>query len=212
MVLHPEFAGAPIDRADVAVIAVHGREQSPEVITELLVDPVVAALGRHAERVAWVLPRAAGGVWYPERFSDVTHADPNVRQALDALSWAAAFTAPVAPTTVVWAGFSQGACLVCEFVARSSVDWGGVAAFAGARFGPPGTDHTIDRSLSGLRACFGVGAEDSWAPLDAVIDTARAFARAGARTSLDVEPTSVHTVHSVDVERTAGLIADLLAG
>jgi len=53
--------GAPIASARFAVILLHGRGSSPEDIAGLA-DPI----GR--EDVAYVVPAATNGTWYPQRF------------------------------------------------------------------------------------------------------------------------------------------------
>ena len=62
-------------------VVVHGRDQDPAYMLEHLVAPA-----RQLPDVAYVLPAAAGGSWYPGRFNEPRAAnEPRLGQALEAL-------------------------------------------------------------------------------------------------------------------------------
>ena len=83
-------------------------------------------------------------------------------------------------------GFSQGACIVAEHLARRPEPYGAAAILTGALFGTPGADRMPAGSLGGLPMFFGIAEGDDWIPVDAVRDTVMAFQRAGARCELHV--------------------------
>ena len=89
--------------------------------------------------VAYVLPAASGGSWYPGRFHEPRIAnEPQLGQALEAAETAIAevLAAGVPPERVVLAGFSQGGCLVAELIARAPRPYAGAALLTGALIGP----------------------------------------------------------------------------
>ena len=80
--------------------------------------------------VAYVLPAASAGSWYPARFHEPRIAnEPALGQALEAVETAIAdvLAAGVPAERVVLAGFSQGGCLVADLVARTPRPYAGVA-------------------------------------------------------------------------------------
>ena len=66
---------------------------------------------------------------------------------------------------IVLMGFSQGACLACEYVYRHPTRWGGLVSFTGGLFGPPGTNWCLEKSLQQMPVFFGIGDPDEWIPL-----------------------------------------------
>ena len=107
--------GSSIDRARGALILVHGRGSSPADIARLADSLDVPDL-------ALLAPAAATGSWYPQRFFvPLELNEPSLSAAL------ATIEGLVAEVTVVGIrheqigviGFSQGACLALEHLARS---------------------------------------------------------------------------------------------
>lgn len=199
--------GTAIERARAVVVAVHGRNQSAEFMMEHVVERLALA------DVAWLLPGAADGSWYPESFmAPLEGNQPHLDHALAAMRSVSALACrDLDPSRVVWCGFSQGACLVTEHVARHPLGWGGLLSFTGGRIGPPGTPLEVAGSLDGMLAYFGVGDADEWVPVERVADTAAAFTAAGAHVRFDVFEGRPHEVSDVEIERAADLLARVVA-
>lgn len=100
---------------------------------------------------------------------------------------------------VVWLGFSQGACLACEYVARTAIPRGGLAALTGARIGPAGTDLAIAGDLGGMPVWISAGAGDPWIDLGRMQQSAAAFESAGASVSTRLFDDSEHRIRSAEV-------------
>jgi phospholipase/carboxylesterase len=201
-------AGPPLAEAAVAVVALHGRDQDPEYMLEHLVAPLGAA------DVAWVLPAAAGRSWYPDRFhAPRASNEPAFGAALAAceamIERVAAAGVPARRT--VLAGFSQGACLLADFVARAPRPYAGVAILTGALCGPPG-DVTPVAALDGLEVLLASSRHDEWVPLHHVEATARAFAAAGADVTLRVSDDREHRIGEEAVAGVEALLARARAG
>src|SRR6185503_8276346 len=98
-------AGAPLGKAPVVVIMVHGRNAGPANILDL-----VPRIGR--PDLTYLAPAAAGRTWYPLSFmADISRNEPHLTSALQSLETAVAHAeaAGVARSRIVLLGFSQGA-------------------------------------------------------------------------------------------------------
>lgn len=190
--------------ARAVVVGVHRRDGDPAGLQERL-GPLTASAD-----VAWVLPAAPGRTWYPERFTAaLADNQPALDASLATLSVLAdeLAAAGVAPGRIVWAGFSQGACLVTQWVAEHPQRWGGLLAFSGGLIGPPGTAMWVPPVLDGMPAYFGVGTDDPWVPRWRVDETAAAFDEAGAAVTVDVFDDADHTVRPAELARAAAALA-----
>ncbi|MCI0728974.1 MAG: alpha/beta hydrolase, partial [Chloroflexi bacterium] len=107
-------AGKPLAQARAAVILVHGRGATAESILELAEE-------LYHPDVAYLAPQAAGNTWYPYSFlSPIPQNEPGISSGLAALAalLERVVVAGIPYERIVLGGFSQGACLATEFVAR----------------------------------------------------------------------------------------------
>jgi phospholipase/carboxylesterase len=204
--LATETATAGDPGAAVAAVLMHGRDQDPEY----MLDEVVQRVGLD-DRVAYVLPRAADRSWYPGRFHDpIEDNEPWLGWSLQALEAAVdqARGGRSVPR-VALVGFSQGACIVAEHLARRPEPYGAAAILTGALFGTA-ADRLPVGSLGGLPMFFSIAQDDDWISLDAVRDTVEAFQRAGARCELHVYDNQEHGVNDDEIVAVRTLLTDLL--
>jgi phospholipase/carboxylesterase len=205
--LRTETATAGNPEAVVAAVVVHGRDQDPEY----MLDRLVARL-RLDDDVAYVLPRAADRSWYPGRFYDpMEDNEPCLGWSLEAIEAAVARARGGGRTLprVALIGFSQGACIVAEHLARRPEPYGAAAILTGALFGTP-ADRMPAGSLGGLPMFFGIAEDDDWIALDAVRETVEAFQRAGARCELHIYDDQEHGVNDDEIVAVRTLLTDLL--
>src|SRR5690606_32701004 len=93
-----------------------------------------------------------GHTWYPNGFMmPIPSNEPYLSSALDLVGELVSHLADgnIPPEKVIILGFSQGACLASEFVARNAMRYGGLAALTGGLIGPDGTPRDHARSLDG---------------------------------------------------------------
>lgn len=174
-----------------------------------MIDRIVARLDLPG--VAFLLPAAPGGSWYPERFTapKVTN-QPSLDHALAMLDDAVGTfgAAGLAPGRVVLVGFSQGACLVAEYVARRPARYGGVALLTGGLLGSDEEVAGPDGSLEGVPVAFVTSSLDTWVPIDRVRRSVEAFERSGAAVTLDVRDDPEHHID----DRALAAVRRLLLG
>lgn len=189
--------GAPARDAAVAVILVHGRAQSPELMNEMVV--------RRFERpdLAWFAPTAADSSWYPARFNEPLEAnEPRLSQALERLELLSeGLRLQGFPyESQVLMGFSQGACLCSEFVWRSRCRYRALVAFTGGLIGVPGMPRdTSHNALQGMPVLLSTWEQDPFVPAECVRDSAALFRAVGAEVSLKVEAATEHGIRAAEI-------------
>ncbi|RQH01205.1 alpha/beta hydrolase [Natrarchaeobius oligotrophus] len=183
-------AGAPARAADVAVVLCHGRGATAQGVINLF-EPVyrhgVAVLAPQATRNAWfrrppTAPRAENEPWLSSSVGCV------------AAALEAARAVDVPPERTLLGGFSQGACVVAEFVRRTPRRYGGVFLLSGHLPGADEDDRSIDGDLERTPAVIGCGADDRRIDPERVAETARAFDRANADVDERIFPDVGHEV------------------
>ncbi len=182
-----------------AAVLMHGRDQDPGYMHSWLAEP----LG--LEDVRYVMPAADGGSWYPGRFFDPLESlEPWLSSGLEAID-DAVDACGVPPSRIVLVGFSQGACLVAEHVARRPAPWLGVALLTGSLMGRP-EEWTSVRGVEGLPVFVSASRRDSWIPVDAVEATARAFSDGGAAVSVVLTDNAEHEITPQAVDGVRALL------
>jgi predicted esterase len=102
---------------------------------------------------------------------------------------------------IVWLGFSQGACLVTEYVARSPHHFGGLVCFTGGLIGPSGPALTRPTNVEGMPMLLTTSDIDEWVPQHRVEETAAIFRSAGADVELVVSHGAGHEMIDDSIER-----------
>jgi phospholipase/carboxylesterase len=199
-------AGRGLPEAVGAVILLHGRGASAEDILNL------AQEFDHPER-AYLAPQAAGGSWYPYSFlAPIKQNEPWLTSALNKLGKIVEDIshAGIPREKIVIAGFSQGACLASEFVARNAVRYGGLIALSGGLIGPPGTEFHHTGKLGGTLAFFGGADPDAHVPWQRVQESASVLTGLGAEVVLRRYPGMPHTINQEELREARKLLAQLI--
>ena len=196
-------AGKPLAEARGAVILIHGRGASAESILEL-------AAYLPQPDLAWLAPQAADSTWYPYSFlAPLEKNEPYLSSALARVAEVVALAeaAGLPPERIFLGGFSQGACLASEFVARNARRYGGLIAFSGGLIGPDGTPRDYAGSLSGMPVFIGCSDVDPHIPLGRVHETAAVLARMGAAVDSRIYPRMGHTINQDEMDAATALLA-----
>lgn len=194
--------GPPREKARGVLIMIHGRGASPESIVPL-------ADAMDAADWALVAPGAVGNTWYPYSFlaptaqnepgitSGIALIESLVQDALDA-GWRS--------DQVALLGFSQGACLTLEFVARHPRRYTAVIGFSGGVIGPPGTPREYQGSLDGTPVFLGCSDVDSHVPAERVRESKEVLERMGATVDMRLYPGMGHLVNEDEISAGRALL------
>lgn len=199
-------AGADLAGARAALILLHGRGATAEDI--LTFAPLLAQPG-----LAFLAPQAAGNTWYPNPFTaPLASNEPHLSAALAVVDGlvSRALAAGVALERVALLGFSQGACLTTEYVARHARRYGGVIGWSGGLIGPNGTPRDYAGSLEGAPVFLGASDTDPYLPQARFDLTAETFRRLGAAVTARVYPSMGHTVNDDEIAAAREMLAALV--
>jgi len=187
-------------RARLTTVLVHGRDQDDATTRDL-------AARLDLPDVAHVLPVAADRSWYPGRYFDpLDTLQPHLSSALAAIDRAIA-SAHVPDEQLVLAGFSQGACLVAEYLARRGPRaFHGAAILTGSLLGTP-SERAVPRIAPGLRIAVASSRHDDWIPIEDALDTAGRFRAAGAAVAVAELDDRVHHISDLAVAQLRALLS-----
>lgn len=194
--------GLPLGKGSRVIILLHGRGGSAEDIL---------SLGRTLEfdDVTYLAPQAVGHTWYPNSFmASIASNEPWLSSALalTELLVNRCEEAGIAPSRLAIMGFSQGACLATEFVARNPRSYGALVALTGGLIGPGDTDLDHSGSLLGTRTLLSSGDPDPHVPWSRVEASARQLTTMGATVELMRYPGRPHTVLAEEIASARSLI------
>lgn len=198
-------AGKPLNEAKAAMILVHGRGATAQNILGLASDLP------HPEMV-YMAPQAAGNTWYPFSFlAPMSQNEPGLSSGLQAVADTFAYieAAGIPADKIIIGGFSQGACLASEFVARNARRYGGLLLFSGGLIGPPGTPRNYGGSLEGTPVFMGCSNVDFHIPLERVEETAVTLQALGAVVNKKIYPNMGHTIIQDEINQAQKIVNTL---
>ncbi|HXT49595.1 MAG TPA: dienelactone hydrolase family protein [Thermoanaerobaculia bacterium] len=200
--------GAARGEATAAVLLLHGRGADAEDILGLA-EPL------WQPGVAYLAPQAAGHTWYPYSFLAPLEAnEPWLSSALARVEELVGDLAAegVSAERLLLAGFSQGACLTLEYVARHARRYGGVVAFTGGLIGPPGAPRDYPGSLAGTPVFIGAGDPDPHVPWSRVEESAAVLERMGAEVRIVRYPGLGHAIAEDELAHARKILARVMSG
>lgn len=202
-----EQFGAGWSEAKGVLILVHGREREPDELP-------VWAIGSHLARQFLILgPNIAPRRWYAGRY-DAPYADNaaqlelavgQVKQAFDLAS-----RKGFGEEAIVLAGFSQGGCVVAEFLFGGHGRPSGAAIFTGAL--PDLRNRAVPEiDLEGLPLVISGGMQDPWLPVADLRATAQLFEAVGAQVHLEEFADADHVVRPHELTLLEALLEPIAA-
>lgn len=203
-------AGHELEDANGVVIFLHGRGSPAANIIRMRDN--LAPDPESEQRIAWLAPQAIHNTWYPYRFLEpVERNEPYLSSALRRIDELvdAAVELGIHTRQILLIGFSQGACLALEYVARGSRQVAGVAAFAGGLIGDPSVPHPALPDLEGTNVFIGCGDRDEHIDIEIAETAARLLAEAGATVDFRRYPGVSHTILEDEVEAARAMVAGL---
>jgi len=157
-------------------------------------------------------PEASGHTWYPNRFIvSREENEPHLSSALDVVDALIATCKEkysIKPSDIALAGFSQGACLVADYIARNPKKYAGACIFSG---GLIGSDEELEKEQwkGGLKATptyVGCDVQDPHIPRERVEKTSAVLRTLGAEVTSRLYTDFGHAVHFEGIEFLSALL------
>lgn len=191
----------------LVLVFAHGRGREPAEMAALadrLDQPGMRA----------VLLRADDATWYPGSFmAETSENEPHLSHALRRYEEViqGLLDEGVAPARIVIGGFSQGACLSCEYLARHPRKLGGAIIWTGGLIGPPGQEWSHRPELEGVPIYLASGLEDTWVPAARVRETRDWFKACGVDLEYRMFEERDHIVSDREVLAASNLLRKIRA-
>lgn len=195
-------AGKPLAEAQKALIMIHGRGGSAEDILSLAAHLTV-------KDFALLAPQATNNSWYPLSFlARTTDNEPWLSSALANIAATVADIekAGISKANIYFLGFSQGACLTLEFVARNATAYGGVAAFTGGLIGDKIYPENYKGDFTGTPVFIGTSNPDPHVPVERVYASSNILRQMNADVTEKVYDNMGHTITMDEIEKANSLL------
>lgn len=199
-------AGEPLEQAKAAMIMIHGRGASAEDILTLTSELDQSGF-------AFLAPDAAQHTWYPQSFlAPIAQNEPWLSSALSVVEYVLAQVnaAGIPPERTMLLGFSQGACLSLEFVARHAQRYGGVAGLSGGLIGPDGTPRDYAGSLAETPIFLGCSDVDFHIPKERVLFSAEVFKKLDGDVTARLYRGMGHTINQDEIDFVRGIMKKIV--
>jgi phospholipase/carboxylesterase len=199
-------AGTPLEEADAAMVLVHGRGATARSIVQMGQEV-------HQDGLALLAPQANRNTWYPNSFlAPVEQNEPGRSSGLRAVDDAVetAVEGGIDRERVLLLGFSQGACLASEYVARNPRRYGGLVALSGGLIGESVDPESYEGDVEGTPVFVGCSDVDPHIPVERVHETTGTFERLNGDVDERIYEGMGHGVNEDELEAVANLVADLL--
>lgn len=151
---------------------------------------------------AFLIPQAPGNTWYPLGFMvEESKNEPFLRQSLERVhTLVASVLAQGLPSSQIYfIGFSQGACLALEYVARHPRVYGGVCAFTGGLIGKQLPEEKYRGDLAGTPVFIGASERDFHVPMTRIRLSGERLTRMGAKVKILGYDDGQHTIRPEEI-------------
>ena len=195
-------SGKKLAEARKVLIMLHGRGASAEDI--LRVAPYL-----HLEDFTLLAPQATNYTWYPYSFLvPRSQNEPWLSSALDLVKEITADVnqAGIPNERIYFLGFSQGACLTLEFIARNPGRWGGAVAFTGGLIGDKLDKENYKGNFDGTPVFIGTSDPDPHVPVARVKESTSILSAMSATVTEKVYPNIGHTITEDEIEKANQLV------
>ncbi|PUZ22462.1 phospholipase/carboxylesterase [Chitinophaga costaii] len=188
--------GAPVSATGKVLILLHGRGGSAE-------DILTLAPHLHVRDYALLAPQATGGSWYPYSFLAPTDQnEPYLSAALHLIDEIVhdLNAQGVSNGNIYFLGFSQGACLMLEYITRHATRYGGAAAFTGGLIGDQVKPATYaNGDFKGTPIFIGTSDPDMHVPVARVEATTKILQEKHANVYTKIYPNMGHTISQDEI-------------
>ncbi len=199
-------AGKVLSEARAAMILLHGRGAGADDILSLAEE-----FGQ--TDFAYIAPAAANNTWYPNSFlAPLASNEPGLSSALAVITTLLIQieAAGIPAKRTVLLGFSQGACLTLESVARNARRYGAAIGLSGGLIGPEGTPRDYKGSLAGTPVFLGCSDRDFHIPKERVEESALILQNLGGEVDARIYPNMGHTVNEDEISAVKNILDKLV--
>lgn len=200
-----EQRGQDLETASGAIVLVHGRGATATSILGLFDE-----IGH--DGLAGLAPQAANSTWYPNPFMEPRESnEPGISSGLAAIdrTITEATAAGIDRESIAVVGFSQGACLVSDYLARNPTRYGAGGILSGGLIGAEIDQTTYTGDLAGTPIFVGCSDTDPYIPLSRVRETVSVLDSLGAAVTEEIYERRPHGVYEEELtalnEMTAAL-------
>lgn len=179
-----------MQQAKAALIILHGRGSNAQNIITLADDLNVADFAVYA-------PQASQNSWYAYSFMAPDEQNqPALNSALEVIDQLVQqiITDGISAENIYFLGFSQGACLTLEYVARNAKRYGGAIAFTGGLIGAQLNQSNYTGDLKSTPLLLTTSDPDMHVPLTRVEESVQIFKELNAEVTLKVYKGRPHTI------------------
>jgi len=195
-------AGAALDKADKVVVMAHGRGATAA-------DILTIAQHLSIDGYAIIAPQATNYTWYPYSFLvPRKQNEPWLSSALELLDDLVKEIESTGKKSkqIYFTGFSQGACLILDYVTRHARAWGGVAAFTGGLIGDQIHEQDYTGDFSSTPIFIGSADPDPHVPVQRIEETVRIMQKLNASVTKKIYPHMGHTINEDEIAQANKLI------
>ncbi len=192
-----QSAGLPLTKAKKVLILLHGRGASSADILSL-------APYLNVPDYALLAPQATNHSWYPYSFmAPPEKNEPWLSSALQIIKDLVEEIQAqgISAENIYFLGFSQGACLTLEFVARNAQHFGGVVAFTGGLIGDKIYAEKYQGDFGHTPIFISIGNPDPHVPVSRVEETARLLRSMHASVTVEIYDNRPHIITEEEIER-----------
>lgn len=191
-----EIFGTELTEVSTVVILLHGRRQSPNEIYKL-------GQRINHENITYIIPKAPEKTWYPRGFMrNIEDNQPQLDTALVNLDCliSTLLLSGVNLKKIWLMGFSQGACIVSQYMYDYQRKVAGCFIYTGGLFG----DHIeqsarIGNSLSNVQMYLSGSHTDTWVPATRIYESAEIFRSLGAQVEVNIFSDREHIVSELEI-------------
>ncbi|MCC8407581.1 dienelactone hydrolase family protein [Mucilaginibacter sp. UR6-1] len=189
-------AGKPIAEAGGALIMIHGRGGTAENIISLAEE-------LNAGELAIYAPQASNHSWYPYSFMAADNQNqPALNSAIEVIGELVEeiVSKGIPAEKIYFLGFSQGACLTLEYIARNAKQYGGAVAFTGGLIGQQLDVSKYTGDLNGTPVLITTGDPDPHVPLTRVEESVALLKKLNADVNVTVFNGRPHTIIQQEID------------
>lgn len=195
-------AGADISEAKAAMIMIHGRGATAESILTLADE-------FEAPDIHYAAPQADQFQWYPHSFlAPPEQNEPGLSSGLQTIYDLITHIEQngLKNDKIMILGFSQGACLATEFVARHPARFGGLVALSGGLIGDSVDAENYNGLMEDMPVFLGCSDNDPHIPKKRVDETADILEGLGGKVTKKIYPGMGHTVIGDEIREVQKII------